>query len=364
MSARVHGVREPGNNLDRRVHSQGIADVAGDAAAAQQGRGLHGAAAQEHGFRLDAQRPRNGVAALAGATCRPAAAGAGCGFEAGASRRPRAAAARRSGSWTGARPRPRCRGGGKTSGAPRATSSPAGVAPWWSLSEAAGAAPGNRDTETSRSQASKCGRRSASVRAADLELPPPQLQNLRGRPMIEAAVDLAAAAHATALDVGHLVSAHRDGLPAVAVFQQHLRSRERRAGFQSAKRALLNQEDITARLSQKAGGDGATRPGTDDRNGASQFPRRDRNDPLRLGRHARQRPGIALSRRPHPHSHRARQRRGSALSAFGLPAVKGEDGQALVVAHQVALKTKPGSFSRPLPGAGGWPEAGYETAVR
>ena len=65
-----------------------------------------------------------------------------------------------------------------------------------------------------------------------MEFGPPLVEDLGRRAVVEPAVDLAAAAHAAAFDIGHLGVAHGHGHAAVAVLLHHFLAGEGQARFQ------------------------------------------------------------------------------------------------------------------------------------
>lgn len=110
----------------------------------------------------------------------------------------------------------------------------------------------------------------------DLKVAPPVFQDVRRRPVIKSAVDLAAAADDPALDVGNLGRTERHGESAISIFLLHFAERERGRGLQRRRFTLLDQDHITPRFGEQAGRDRAAGTRTHHGNFAAKIARRDR----------------------------------------------------------------------------------------
>jgi len=151
----------------------------------------------------------------------------------------------------------------------------------------------------------------------------PNLQDFRRRAMVKSAVDFAASANAAAFHIGDFVSAKRNGLAAISVLLQHLSGRKGLAGLEAIIWTFLQQQNVSARFGQEAGGYRAARPGADHRDFTCDFTRR-------VGHH----PGHGHFPRRMRMWHRIR------THVCRRPAVERERCQAFVITNQIARKTQ------------------------
>ena len=122
-----------------------------------------------------------------------------------------------------------------------------------------------RSARTARARPRRRWRRGRpSVEVGDAVLVAPAGEDVLGRPAVEPAVDLGAAAGAAALGVGDGREAERGGHAAGAVLAVHLLERERHDLALAHERALLEHEDVEAGLGQQRRGRRAAGAGADD----------------------------------------------------------------------------------------------------
>ncbi len=104
--------------------------------------------------------------------------------------------------------------------------------------------------------------------------------------MIQAAVDLAAAADAAPFDVLNLDRSEGRGESAVAILEGELFLRERQAAVDAEMRPFFDQQDVAPGFGEQAGRDRTAGAGADDRDIAAQDTAKRRRTPVQTSCHA------------------------------------------------------------------------------